>query len=123
MLGMGEPLALVILLLQEGSSPRPTAPDPVTLAVGRNCEWISQARPELLPVAQACEAALQLQDSMPNFVCDLKVKRTQVVPIAVSASSALFRRQDVVTAEVTYLNGQEQFGNVKLNGTGRCARK
>ena len=116
MLGMRLILILAILLVQDPGSPRPATPDPVTLAVGPNCEWISQNHSELLPVAQACEAALQMRDSMPNFICDLKVKRTQVIPELAGGSPTVVRREDIVTAEVTYLNGQEQFGNVRING-------
>src|SRR5215468_4636178 len=116
MLGMRLMLALAIVLLQNAGSPRATTPNPVTLTVGPNCEWISQKHSELVPVAQACEAALQMRDSMPNFICDLKVKRTEMVPALVGGVTAAFRRQDIVTAEVTYLNGQEQFGNVRING-------
>ena len=116
MLGMGLILALAILLLQHPSSPLPATPDPVTLVVGRNCEWISQNHSELVPVAQACEAALQMREGMPNFVCDLKVKRTQVVPVLVGGATTVSRRRDIVTAEVRYLNRQEQFANVRING-------
>lgn len=116
MLGMRMMLALAILVLQNPSGPHATAPDPVTLAVGANYEWISQNHSELLAEAQACEAALQMRTSMPNFVCDLKVKRTQMLRTLVGRSKSVFGRQDIVTAEVTYLNGQEQFGSVKING-------
>lgn len=97
-------IALAISLFQGTGSPWRSTPDPVTLAVGRNCEWISQTQSELAPVAQACEASLRMRESMPNFVCDLKVKREQN------------GRRDIVTAEVTYLNGHEQFGNIRING-------
>jgi hypothetical protein len=108
-------LVLAILLLQDAGTTRPPTPDPITLAIDHNCEWISRARPELVPVAQACEAAYQMKDSMPNFVCDLKVKRAQVVPPRVVPSATFPRRTDIVTAEVTYLNGKEEFGDVRIN--------
>jgi hypothetical protein len=104
MIGMGLILSLAILLFQDPGSLRRSTPDPVTLAVGKNCEWISQNQTELAPVAQACEAALRMRESMPNFICDLKVKRKQT------------GHRDTVTAEVTYLNGHEQFGDIRING-------
>jgi hypothetical protein len=104
MVGMGLILSLAILLFQGTGSPPRSTPNPVSLAVGTNCEWISQSQTELSPVAQACEAALRMRESMPNFVCDLKVKRKQM------------GRRDIVTAEVTYLSGHEQFGNIRING-------
>ena len=104
------------LLFQQSATPRPATPDPVTLALGTNCEWISQNHPELAPVAQACEADLQMREGMPNFVCDLRLQRTQAVPALVNGSVTVLRNNDVVTAEVTYLNGQERFGDIRING-------
>jgi len=97
-------LANFYAFAQDMGNLQPSTPDPVTLLVGKNCEWIFQTQTELAPVAQACEAALRMRESMPNFVCDLKVKREQK------------GHRDVVTAEVTYLNGHEQFGSVRING-------
>ena len=108
-------LVFAILLFQDAGMAHPATPNPATLPVGRNCEWISASHSELVPVAQACEAANQMWDSMPNFVCDLKVKRKQVVPARAGGSTKFSIRKDTVTAEVRYVNGKEEFANLSVD--------
>jgi hypothetical protein len=54
---------------------------------------------------KVCEYAVSLPTRIPNFTCEQRTTRYQDG-----------RAEDVVTAEVAYLDGQESYRNVKSNG-------
>ena len=69
------------------------------------CEWISKGKPEMAPLEKACEAAVQGWETLPNFVCDMRVTRREP-----------YRKADKFTAEVRYYEGQEEMQNLTVNG-------
>ena len=109
-------VAMAVLLVQAAEPLKQAVPDPVTLEVSPDCEWISRGHPELVPVAQACEAGLAMNSSLPNFVCDLKVTRDELVRIRMAGGTSFLKRTDHISARVTYLNGEEEITDIKVNG-------
>lgn len=67
--------------------------------------------PELQLLADARDAALAYGQDLPNFVAEQSTTRAHS-----PADPPDWRILDVVTAEVSYVNGREQFANVRVNG-------
>lgn len=89
---------------------------PRRLAITPRCDWIARDNPQLAPVAQLCESAQAMHDTLPNFICDQKTERSMPVP-EMDAGRPVYRKAtDVVTAQVTYASGTEQFSNVLVDG-------
>jgi hypothetical protein len=74
---------------------------PYCTAIARGIEY----SPAL---AELCRFALLLPQKMPNVICDLETTRHW------HAYNSAHR--DVVTATVTYEEGQERYSNIKING-------
>jgi len=62
-------------------------------------------------IDRAAEAALQFTQSLPNYVCQEVVSR-----YASNSRPATFRVVDVVSADVVYENGKEDYRNITING-------
>ncbi|HBY58923.1 MAG TPA: hypothetical protein DEH78_03820 [Solibacterales bacterium] len=60
-------------------------------------------------VAAAREAALAYADTLPNFVVEQATTRS-------AGNPAQWQKLDVVTAEVTSVNGKEEYRNISING-------
>jgi hypothetical protein len=87
---------------------------PRSLPITPRCDWISSDNPQLAPVAQLCESAQAMHDTLPNFICDQKTERSMPVP---NYDRPGYRKgTDVVTAQVTYTSGEEHFSNVLVDG-------
>jgi hypothetical protein len=71
----------------------------------KQCEWIGKEKPELAPVQKACEAAVAGFETLPNFVCDLKMTRKEPL-----------QRPEKITAELRYYEGEEELRDVTING-------
>jgi hypothetical protein len=87
---------------------------PRRLPITPRCDWIARDNPQLAPVAQLCESAQAMHDTLPNFICDQKTERSMPVP---NVGRPSYRKgMDVVTAQVTYASGEEHFSNVLVDG-------
>ena len=62
-------------------------------------------------ITQARQVALRLVESLPNFVCREIVSRFQS-----DTPRAIWTQVDVVTADLTYENGKEDYRQVAING-------
>jgi hypothetical protein len=69
------------------------------------CGWIAKERPELAPVEKACEAAVQDWDTLPNFVCDMRMTRRQPS-----------KNTEKITAELRFWQGEEEVANLTIDG-------
>lgn len=69
------------------------------------CGWIAKERPELAPLENACEAAVAGFETLPNFVCDMKMTRKEPL-----------QRREKITAELRYYEGVEELKNLTVNG-------
>ncbi|MBZ5511878.1 MAG: hypothetical protein LAN70_12010 [Acidobacteriia bacterium] len=87
-----------------------------TVHIGAGCAWISSNHPELAPLAQVCESAMSMRQTLPNFICEQETRRSQPVAVMNVGRPSYREAVDVVTAEVTYADGEERFGNIAVNG-------
>ena len=71
----------------------------------KQCEWIAKEKPELAPVQKACEAAVAGWETLPNFVCDMKMTRKEP-----------FRREEKITAQLRFIEGEEELSDLAING-------
>jgi len=71
----------------------------------RQCAWISKDSQEFDALEKACEAAIRGFDTLPNFVCDMKMVRRQP-----------FKRPEDITAQLRFVDGEEDFSDLKING-------
>ena len=62
-------------------------------------------------IQRAAEAALQFTETLPNYVCQEMMNRSQS-----ESQPANWRPLDVVSMEVVYENGKENYRNLALNG-------
>jgi VWFA-related protein len=78
------------------------------------CAAIAGASEHSAALAELCRFALSMPRNMPNVICDLETRRFwRAYNIA---------NRDVVTATVTYANGQENYSNIQINGGAANAR-
>jgi hypothetical protein len=71
----------------------------------KQCEWIAKERPELAPVQKACEAAVAGFETLPNFVCDMRMTRKEPL-----------RREEKITAQLRFIEGEEELSDLAING-------
>ncbi|HUP04393.1 MAG TPA: DUF5666 domain-containing protein [Bryobacteraceae bacterium] len=62
-------------------------------------------------IRKAADAAMDFTDSLPNYVCQEMVTR-----YTSDSTPANWQAQDIVTTEVVYENGQEQYKNITVGG-------
>lgn len=105
-------LRLVLLLLLALMLPRllpaqSTASDSEAAArrSERLCSAVAGTLPHAADLRKVCEYAVMLRQRMPNFTCSQTVTRYFDK-----------RADDVITAIITYEDGNESYQNVKLNG-------
>jgi hypothetical protein len=100
-------------ILKRGSAqpPLPPCPDPPPL--GSPAAGPVPARPpspqESL-IDRARDAAFEFSEKLPNFICD------EIMTRYIQRGRENDMRQDVVSAEVIYDNGEESYQNVKIDG-------
>jgi VWFA-related protein len=73
----------------------------------RPCAWLPDNVPHAEAVRAICQYALELPQTMPNFVCDQDTSRYRgknTVPF------------DLLTAQIRYENGKESYDEISLNG-------
>jgi hypothetical protein len=89
----------------ETAAPRPSIPrtdeDAVPFVI----------RSEDALIRKAAEAALEFTETLPSYVCNEMMARFQS-----ETSPANFQPVDVVSAEVVYENGKEDYRNLAING-------
>ena len=96
--------------------PRPTTPQPPTQQAPSpssqgqidppgQCGWIAKDHPELAPVEKACETAVSASETLPSFVCDLRMVRKEP-----------YKRTENITGELRFIDGEEDLSDVKVNG-------
>ena len=71
------------------------------------CDWLPKEIPHADALRGVCEYAATLRQKMPNFVCYQETSRYQGnndVPA------------DLITAMVRYVDGEESYTDIKLNG-------
>jgi hypothetical protein len=109
---------------------QPTQPGPPSNAVELPNETISRPRPQDAPpfsdddqrplgsnrqmdplVRKATEAALQFTQTLPNYVCQEVVSRYES-----ETSPASWHAVDVVTTDLVYDQGKENYKNIMVNG-------
>jgi hypothetical protein len=69
------------------------------------CGWIAKDHPELAPVEKACETAVTASETLPSFVCDLRMVRKEPL-----------KRPENITGELRFIDGEEELSDVKING-------
>lgn len=95
----------------------PQGASPARPPIGVECGWILRDHPELAPVAAVCTNSMSFYATMPNFVCDLETTRAEVPVQAAAAGGNTSRKPNsVVTAEVTFRDGEEKYSDVKVDG-------
>ncbi|MFZ1139066.1 MAG: VWA domain-containing protein [Candidatus Sulfotelmatobacter sp.] len=73
------------------------------------CAALSSMTEHSEALAEVCRFTLSLPRKMPNVICDLETKRHwRAYEIA---------HRDVVTATVTYADGQEHYSNIRIDGS------
>jgi VWFA-related protein len=82
-------------------------PGGTTFFAARSCSWIPDNIPHAEAVRGVCEYALNLPQTMPNFICDQDTSRYR------GKNKVPF---DLLTALVRYENGRESYEEIKLNG-------
>ena len=73
----------------------------------RNCSWLPDNIPHAEAVRGVCEYAMNLPQTMPNFICDQDTSRYR------GKNKVPF---DLLTALIRYENGRESYEEIKLNG-------
>ncbi len=91
----------------------PSAPPQVYISPA--CVWISYEHSELEPLARVCESALSMRQTLPNFICDQQTKCSYPVPLLSQTKIVFHEASSLVTAEVTYANGEEHFDNIVID--------
>lgn len=76
-----------------------------TASSSNPCDSLAPDTPHADALRKVCEYAVSLPRRIPNFTCEQRTARY------VDGQAA-----DVVTAEVTYLDGKESYRNIKLDG-------
>ena len=110
------PLADVGIPISAQEQPRPQepqAPPPQTSAAKSQgqidppaqCAYITKDHPELAPLEKVCETAVSASETMPSFVCDLRMVRK--VPL---------KRAENITGELRFIDGEEEVSDIKVNG-------
>jgi hypothetical protein len=67
--------------------------------------------PDLQILADAREAAIRYGEDLPNFLAEMSTTRAHA-----ATDPPDWRILDVVTAEVAYVNGREQYSGIRVNG-------
>jgi len=76
-----------------------------TPAVSSPCDALVAGAPHADALRKVCQYAVSLPQRIPNFTCEQRTKRYLDGEV-----------YDVITAEVTYLDGKESYRNIKSNG-------
>ena len=78
------------------------------------CAAIASVTEHSPALAELCRFALSMSRNMPNVICDLETRRFW--------RAYNMANRDVVTATVTYENGQENYSNIQIDGSAPTAR-
>ena len=96
-------------------TPPPAEDRPVTIIRGDNDEDTSSLRtsiPKDEPlIRRAADGAMEFTETLPSYVCTEMIARFQSV-----SRPANFQPIDVVSTEVVYENGREDYRNIQING-------
>ena len=72
-------------------------------------------------LAKVCEYAFGLRKKLPNVICDREVKRRwadlELSPAGHDRMVIFAKHSDVVTVEVTYREGHENYSNIRIDGS------
>jgi hypothetical protein len=99
------PLARIPEPLPDSDAPRPVAEGP------EEGEAEAEAIRKLDLIQRAQIAAFQFNDSLPNFICDQTTSRYESKTIKPD-----WKLKDRVELELMYLNGREDYRNIRING-------
>lgn len=91
------------------SAPTVSSQPDQPLDVSSYCETLSKRTTQSAGLAHVCEFALSLSHRLPNVICSQETTRYE-------DSGHGFRLQDVVTAQVSYEQGQERYKDMATNG-------
>lgn len=64
-------------------------------------------------IVKAMEAARDFAKGLPDFICDQRMSRFESADLGKS-----WRKEDVVEAELLYLDGEESYRNIRIEGEG-----
>jgi hypothetical protein len=127
-------IALANVLTETRVPPRPEVPVPIEgpapgpkeldLAdIPAYCATLAGKVEHSAALASVCEFALNMRMKLPNIVCDRETKRYWITPGGTSLAAkgvqtggGYVGHADVVTANVTYRDGQEYYSNVRKDG-------
>lgn len=84
--------------------------DEATPGSKRLIRYARKSTDDLL-IDRAFQAALEFDETLPNFICDEIVKRFKS-----SAKPPKWKLDDTVETELLYVNRQEEYRNVRING-------
>lgn len=87
----------------------PDSSHPDQSEIASYCETLSKRTTQPAPLAHACEFALLLSRKLPNVICSQETTRYEDDGFG-------FRSRDVVTAQVSYEQGQEHYKDMTTNG-------
>jgi hypothetical protein len=74
------------------------------------CDVLKTSEPELAPLEQTCNFALESANILPNFICQEKSEH-----FVSNLKQQKWKPTDVVKAEVTFEQGTETYSNVLVN--------
>jgi hypothetical protein len=94
-----------------GESPGPAAPPPVRPAARSDEDLPFESRRLDPLIRKATDAALDFTETLPNYVCQEMIARSQS-----ETRPADWQALDIVSAEVVFENGKEDYRNVAING-------
>ena len=81
------------------------------------CKDIAGAVEQAPALVKACELALSARQGLPDILCDRVMKRTwSEIVISAGGTAEEQKYSDVVTAKVRYVDGQEHYEDVRING-------
>lgn len=83
------------------------APDPISYEarVTAYCQSMASGHEQDEALKNACQYALTVQRSLPNYICDENIRRF-----------SRNRLLDVIDAQVTVIDGKDSYSNIRING-------
>jgi VWFA-related protein len=96
---------------------------PGELDTNSYCETSAGTGNHSLALARVCEFALSMRKKLPDVICDREMKRYWTVFQSTWGGRGTMvtdedNRNDVVTAKVSYRDGQEYYDDVRIDGKG-----
>jgi VWFA-related protein len=99
---------------QPGSPSNVSEPNPADIPT--YCASISGNVEHSAALANLCEFVLSMRNRLPNIICNRETKRYWTEYLRWQSSHFGEKKFDVVTAQVSYRDGQEYYDDIRLDG-------